>query len=120
MGAELTWRLEGGYSRFIEGSRVELRLEKKPFRHSLDVSPSGFIHRSQPIDLIFRVTRGFTGRGPGAVRWRVRPHGQVRSVILFAGMLSWEIFGFRRITSPFNGMWRPARKGPQDWIDHGF
>ena len=85
MGAELTWRLEGGYSRFIEGSRVELRLEKKPFRHSLDVSPSGFIHRSQPIDLTFRVTRGFTGRGPGAVRWRVRPQGQVRSVILFAG-----------------------------------
>ena len=53
MGAQLTWRLEGGYSRFIEGSRVELRLEKKPFRHSLDVSPSGLIHRSQPIDLIF-------------------------------------------------------------------
>ncbi len=58
MGTELTWRLEGGYSRFIEGSQVELRLEKKPFRHSLDVSPSGLVHRSQPIDLIFRVTRG--------------------------------------------------------------
>jgi len=85
MGAQLTWRLEGGYSRFIEGSRVELRLEKKPFRHSLDVSPSGLIHRSQPIDLIFRATRGFTGKGPGDVRWRVRPQGQVRSVILFAG-----------------------------------
>jgi len=85
MGAQLTWRLEGGYSRFIEGSRVELRLEKKPFRHSLDVSPSGLIHRSQPMDLIFRTTRGFTGKGPGDVRWRVRPQGQVRSVILFAG-----------------------------------
>lgn len=85
MGAQLTWRLEGGYSRFIEGSRVELRLEKKPFRHSLDVSPSGLIHRSQPMDLIFRATRGFTGKGPGGVRWRVRPQGQVRSVILFAG-----------------------------------
>ena len=85
MGTELTWRLEGGYSRFIEGSQVELRLEKKPFRHSLDVSPSGLVHRSQPIDLIFRVTRGFTGRGPRDVRWRVRPQSQVRSVILFAG-----------------------------------
>lgn len=85
MGAELTWRLEGGYSRFIEGSRVELRLEKKPFRHSLDVFPSGLVHRSQPIDLIFQVTRGFTGRGPGEVRWHVRPQGRVRSVILFAG-----------------------------------
>ncbi len=85
MGAQLTWRLEGGYSRFIEGSRVELRLEKKPFRQSLDVSPSGLIHRSQPVDLIFRTTRGFTGKGPGDLRWRVRPQGQVRSVILFAG-----------------------------------
>ncbi|MCH7804325.1 MAG: hypothetical protein IH937_09605 [Acidobacteria bacterium] len=85
MGAQLNWRLEGGYSRFIEGSRVELRLEKKPFRHSLDVSPSGLIHRSQPIDLIFRATRGFRGKGPGNVRWRVRPQGQVRAVILFAG-----------------------------------
>ncbi len=85
MAEKLTWRLEGGYSRFIEGSRVELRLEKKPFRHSLDVSPSGLIHRSQPIDLVFRTTRGFTGKGPGDVRWRVRPQGQVRSVILFAG-----------------------------------
>ena len=85
MGAQLTWRLEGGYSRFIEGSRVELRLEKKPFCHSLDVSPSGLIHRSQPMDLIFRATRGFTGKGPGDLRWRVRPQGQVRSVILFAG-----------------------------------
>ena len=85
MGAQLIWRLEGGYSRFIEGSRVELRLEKKPFRHSLDVSPSGLIHRSQPVDLIFRTTRGFTGKGPEDLRWRVRPQGQVRSVILFAG-----------------------------------
>ena len=85
MGAQLTWRLEGGYSRFVEGSRVELRLEKKPFRHSLDVSPSSLIHRSQPMDLIFQATRGFTGKGPGDVRWRVRPQGQVRSVILFAG-----------------------------------
>ena len=85
MATQLTWRLEGGYSRFIEGSRVELRLEKKPFRHSLDVSPLGLIRRSQPIDLIFQATRGFTGKGPGDVRWRVRPQGQVRSVILFAG-----------------------------------
>ena len=37
------------------------------------------------LDLIFRATRGFTGKGPGDVRWRVRPQGQVRSVILFAG-----------------------------------
>jgi len=85
MGAQLNWRLEGGYSRFIEGSRVELRLEKKPFRHSLDVSPAGLIHRSQPMELIFRATRSFTGKGPGDVRWRVRPQGQVRAVILFAG-----------------------------------
>ena len=37
------------------------------------------------MDLIFQATRGFTGKGPGDVRWRVRPQGQVRSVILFAG-----------------------------------
>ncbi len=113
MGAELTWRLEGGYSRFIEGSRVELRLEKKPFRQSLDVSPSGLIHRSQPMDLIFRATRGFTGKGPGGVRWRVRPQGQVRSVILFAGNAFLGNFRVPPITWPFNGMWRPARKVQQ-------
>ena len=85
MGAEVIWRLEGGYSRFVSGSQVELRLEKKPFRQSLEVSPSGLINRSKPIDLIFRVTQGLKGRGPGGVGWRVNPEGVVRSVILFAG-----------------------------------
>ena len=39
MGAQLTWRLEGGYSRFIEGSRVELRLEKSLFATALMCPP---------------------------------------------------------------------------------
>ncbi|MCZ6877914.1 MAG: hypothetical protein O7G29_07215 [Acidobacteria bacterium] len=85
MGTEVIWRLEGGYSRFVSGSLVELRLEKKPFRQSLEVSPSGLVNRSKPIDLIFRVTPGLKGRGPGGVAWRVDPEGVVRSVILFAG-----------------------------------
>ncbi len=69
----------------MSGSKVELRLEKKPFRQSLEVSPSGLVHRSKPIDLIFRVTQGLKGRGPGGVGWRVDPEAVVRSVILFAG-----------------------------------
>ena len=85
MGTEVIWRLEGGYSRFVSGSKVELRLEKKPFRQSLEVSPSGLVHRSKPIDLIFRVTQGLKGRGPGGVGWRVDPEAVVRSVILFVG-----------------------------------
>ncbi|MDA2926439.1 hypothetical protein MYX78_04275 [Acidobacteria bacterium AH-259-G07] len=84
-GPELIWRLEGGYSRFIEGSRVELRLEKGPIRQSLDVFPSGLVDRSKPIDLIFRAAQGFSGQGPGKVRWSLRPEGSVRALILFSG-----------------------------------
>ena len=67
MGTEVIWRLEGGYSRFVSGSQVELRLDRKPFRQSLEVSPAGLANRSKPIDLIFRVTQGLKGRGPGGV-----------------------------------------------------
>lgn len=81
--ASLAWRLEGGYSRFLEGSRVELRLEESPFQQTLDVSPLGLIRRSEPIELTFRVTKGLWGSGAGDLRWRVRPAGSVRALILF-------------------------------------
>ena len=85
MRAKLTWRLEGGYSRFIEGSRVELRLKQGPLRQSLEVSPKGLVDRSVPIELIFQAARTFSGRGPVGMGWSLNPQGSVRALVLFAG-----------------------------------
>ena len=83
--ADLRWRLEGGYSRFLEGSQVELRLEEGPLRQTLDLFPAGLLDRSKPVKLTFRAAQGFWGVGPGKLRWRISPNGVVRSVILFSG-----------------------------------
>ena len=83
--AGLVWRLEGGYSHFLEGSRVELELEEGPLGQTLDLSPLGLAHRSKPMDLRFRVAKGFRGRAPGGLRWRLSPRGLIRSRILFPG-----------------------------------
>ena len=83
--AGLVRRLEGGYSRFLEGSRVELELEEGPLGQTLDLSPLGLAHRSKPMDLRFRVAKGFRGRASGGLRWRLSPRGLIRSRILFPG-----------------------------------
>ena len=88
--AGLRWRLEGGYSRFLEGSRVELRLEEGPLRQSLDISPFDLRDRSKPIEMTFRTARGFRGQGPEKLSWRVYPNGFIRSLILFPGQ---RLFG---------------------------
>ena len=84
-GVGLTWRLQGGYARFLKGSRVELRLQQGPLRQKLDVSPLAIADRSRPIDLQFEAARTLRGRGPGNIGWRIRPAGSIRARILFAG-----------------------------------
>lgn len=76
------WRLEGGYSRFLEGSRVVLRLEDPSLSHELQISP---FNRRRPVELIFRSQERLRGRLPGGLRWEVSPQGRLRGLILFAG-----------------------------------
>ena len=84
-GVGLTWRLQGGYSRFLKGSLVELRLQQGLLRQRLDVYPLAIADRSRPIDLQFEAARTLRGRGPGNIAWRIRPAGSIRARILFAG-----------------------------------
>ena len=85
MASQLNWRLEEGYSRFIEGSRIELRLKQGPLSENLEISPKGLIDRSQPIELIFQAARTFTGTDAAGLAWRLRPDAAIRALVLFAG-----------------------------------
>lgn len=85
MASQLIWRLEEGYSRFIEGSRVELRLKQGPLVESLEISPKGLADRSQPIELLFQAARTFAGRDASGLAWKLRPEATTRARILFAG-----------------------------------
>ena len=79
MASQLIWRLEEGYSRFIEGSRVELRLKQGPLGESLEISPKGLVNRSQPIELLFQAARSFAGADPAGLAWRLRPEAATRA-----------------------------------------
>lgn len=81
----LLWRLEGGYSRFLEGSRIELQLEEGPLRQTLNLSPLGLARRTQPLELTFRAAKSLGGEIPGKVRWRIRPEASFRARVLFGG-----------------------------------
>ena len=85
MASQLNWRLEEGYSRFIEGSRIELRLKQGPLSENLEISPKGLIDRSQPIELVFQAARTFTGTDAAGLAWRLRPEAAIRALVLFAG-----------------------------------
>lgn len=81
----VVWRLEEGFSRFVKGSRVELRLQEGPLRQTLDVYPAALPDRSKPIAWHLRAVRSFSGRELGDLRWRLRPESSVQMRILFAG-----------------------------------
>ena len=85
MASQVIWRLEEGYSRFIEGSRVELRLKQGPLGESLKISPKGLVDRSEPIELVFQAARTFAGTDRAGLAWRLRPEAAARARILFAG-----------------------------------
>jgi hypothetical protein len=85
MASQLIWRLEEGYSRFIEESRVELRLKQGPFGESLEFSPKGMVDHTQPIEFHFQAARTFSGRDTSGLAWRLRPEAAIDARILFPG-----------------------------------
>lgn len=84
-GGGLSWRLEDGYSRFLQGSRLELKLQHGPFRQSLDVSPLGLLRRKERVEFIFQAGKNLWGQAPGGLRWRLGPDSLIRSLLLFPG-----------------------------------
>ncbi|MEE8350115.1 MAG: hypothetical protein V3R94_11115 [Acidobacteriota bacterium] len=85
MASQVIWRLEEGYSRFVEGSRVELRLRQGPLKESLKISPKGLADRSEPIEWLFQAARSFAVKDVAGLAWRLRPEAVIRARILFAG-----------------------------------
>ncbi|HXK60209.1 MAG TPA: hypothetical protein PLP42_09990 [Acidobacteriota bacterium] len=81
----LKWRLEGGYSRFLEGSKLEVQVSEGPFRGALDVFPLSLIKQHEPWDFSFRVRHPVVGEAGRSLRWRVTPQGDIRGLLLFAG-----------------------------------
>ncbi|MBI4445745.1 MAG: hypothetical protein HY645_07520 [Acidobacteria bacterium] len=84
MSPATVWRLEKGYSRFLESSRLDLKLKQGTFRQELSFSPVGLLKRSQPLELTFRVVGTVSGSVAG-LRWRLRPDSSVRCLVLFKG-----------------------------------
>ena len=78
--SSVRWRLEGGYSRLLDRTRVEVTLEKGPAHQQLNLTPLGLF--KEPTELILRVTHGFKASGPGNLRWRLQPGARLRAVVL--------------------------------------
>ena len=89
---------------------MELTLQEGPLSQRLDLSPLGLADRSKPIELTFRAAKGFRGRAPGRLRWRVSPEGLVRTRILFPGNAFLGIFGFPRAVLQCSGASMPVWK----------
>ncbi|MGH9340762.1 MAG: hypothetical protein ACRD1R_14500 [Acidobacteriota bacterium] len=79
------WRLEGGYSRFLEGSTVELEVQEGPLSQTLDFSPIKLARRSGPAEITLRASHALRGNLPGGLRWRIDPEGQIKSTLFFPG-----------------------------------
>lgn len=79
------WRLTEGYSNFVEGSVVELRLRQRRLAEKLELSPIGLLRRSRPLRVTFSAVRRFNGRLPSGMRWTVRPEATVKARVLFSG-----------------------------------
>ncbi len=81
----VTWRLEGGYSRFLEGSHVEVTLGQNGLSQSLDLSPLGLARKREPVEILFRFSRSYRGDLGHGVRWTIGPGGRCRALLLFSG-----------------------------------
>jgi hypothetical protein len=84
-GATVKWRLQGGYSKFLEGSELEVRLTKDSVAASLDLFPLSLIKQKKPIDFLFKVRRSISGRTGAGLRWKLTPQAEIRGLLLFAG-----------------------------------
>ncbi len=83
--ASLVWKLEGGYSRFVEGAKVNLRLEAGPTQQQLNSTPWGLFKGEKPLELVFKVGRSLRGKFLPGLRWKLRPEGRIRALILQPG-----------------------------------
>ena len=46
---KLTWRLEDGYSRFLDGSSIELSMTKRPLAGSIELHPVALFRKREVI-----------------------------------------------------------------------
>lgn len=76
------WRLDGGYSRLLDGTVVEAILEEGPLRQELEISPLLW-KKDRPVDLRFEVRTQLRGTGPLGLRWSLTPHSSIRARVLF-------------------------------------
>ncbi|MFB3904265.1 MAG: hypothetical protein ACE15E_12515 [Acidobacteriota bacterium] len=81
----IRWRLEEGYSRFLEGSQVEVHLVQSHFSAALDLFPLSLVRQKKPIEFRFRPRASVSGRSAAGLRWRLSPEGEIRGLLLFAG-----------------------------------
>jgi len=81
----LKWRLDGGYSKFLEGSELDVRLAEGPFTAALDLFPLAMVKQERPIEFFFKLRRSFSGTANGMLRWRLTPQSEIRALLLFGG-----------------------------------
>ncbi len=81
----MKWRLEGGYSKLLEGSELEVRLVEGPFSTALDLFPLSLVKQKKPIEFRFKAGGSVSGTSGAGLHWRLTPQGEIRGLLLFAG-----------------------------------
>jgi hypothetical protein len=81
---DLKWRLEGGYSRFLDKSHLIVRLKKSPATAMLNLAPVGLAKKTEPVDFLFRAAHSVRAAAAG-LRWRLQPEARLRARLLFPG-----------------------------------
>jgi hypothetical protein len=83
--ASLIWKLEGGYSRFVEDAKVSVRLDAGPTRQQPSATPWGLLKGEEPLELSFTAKRNLRGEFLPGLRWKLAPEGRIRARILQPG-----------------------------------
>ena len=81
----MKWRLEGGYSRLLDESALDVRLAEGPFSTALGLFPLSLIKQKKPIEFRFRAYKSLSGGSAAGLRWKLTPEGEIRALVLFAG-----------------------------------
>jgi len=81
----MKWRLEGGYSKFLEGSELEIQLVDGPFATALDLFPLSLVKQKKPIEFLFKARSTVSGASGAGLRWKLAPQAEIRGLLLFAG-----------------------------------
>ncbi len=83
--ATVKWRLQGGYSRFLDGSELGVQLAEGSLAASLDLFPLSLVKQRKPIEFLFKCRRSMSGTSGAGLRWRLTPEAEIRGLLLFAG-----------------------------------